>query len=118
MSGAPEDIAAPILPSEFAAVDLRKGTVLSAEPMQNARTPAYVLTVDFGPLGRWKSTAQLTVDHTADELIGQSVVAVINLPPKQVGNHTSRCLILGATYGQHVGLLTTPKRVPDGARIH
>jgi len=102
----------------FVASDMRAGTILSAVPLEDARRPALVLRIDFGPLGILKSTAQITVDHTPEEIIGRRVVAVVNLPPKQVGPHTSRCLVLGAVHGPHVGLLSVPDTVPDGTRIH
>lgn len=101
----------------FAASDLRAGTVLSAAPLEGARRPALVLRIDFGPLGVLKSTAQITVDHAPEDIIGRRVVAVVNLPPRQVGTHTSRCLVLGAVHGPHVGLLSVPDTVPDGTRI-
>jgi len=102
----------------FAACDLRVGQILSATPLENARRPAYVLEIDFGALGSLKSTAQLVEDHTPEDLLHRKVVAVVNLPPKQVGPHTSRCLVLGAVHGPHVGLLSVPEDVPLGTRIH
>ncbi|MAC17723.1 MAG: tRNA-binding protein [Flavobacteriales bacterium] len=104
--------------STFAASDMRVGSILTAEPLENARYPAYVLEVDFGPLGSLKATSQLVEDHSPEDLIGRKVVAVVNLPPKQVGHHTSRCLVLGAVHGPHVGLISVPDNVPLGTRIH
>jgi len=103
--------------SVFSASDLRVGTILDAAPLEAARSPAYVLRIDFGPLGILKSTAQIAKDHSTEELAGRKVVAVVNLAPKQVGSHTSRCLVLGAVHGPHVGLLSVPDGVPDGTRI-
>ena len=75
------------------------------------------MRIDFGPLGILKSTAQITVDHAPEDIIGRRVVAVVNLPPKQVGTHEplprSWCRPRG-----HVGLLSVPDTVPDGTRIH
>ncbi|MDG1380985.1 MAG: tRNA-binding protein [Flavobacteriales bacterium] len=118
MEGSPPALTHPIDFAHFAACDLRVGQVLSVENLESARRPAFVLHLDFGPLGQMKSTAQLKEDHTAEDLIGRQVVAVVNLPPKQVGNHTSRCLVLGAVHGPHVGLLSVPSSVPNGTRIH
>lgn len=111
------DIKPTISPDEFSSCDLRTGTILSAELLEGARRPAYVLHVDFGPLGKLKSTAQLTLDYDPDELVGKQVVAVVNFPPKQVGPHQSRCLILGAVQGQSVSLLEIPRPVPPGTPI-
>jgi tRNA-binding protein len=118
MEASPSAMASPIEFSQFAECDMRVGTILSVQDLAEARQPAYVLDLDFGPLGILKSTAQIKADHTKASLVGQQIVAVVNLPPKQVGNHTSRCLVLGAVHGDHVGLLSVPKSVPNGTRIH
>ena len=44
----------------FAALDLRVGRIVRAEPNVGARKPSYRLWVDFGPLGERTSSAQLT----------------------------------------------------------
>ena len=81
---------------DFLKVELRVGRVLSAEPFPQARKPAYVLHVDFGPeLGVRKSSAQITVHYAREELVGRLVVAVVNFPEKQIGPLMSECLITG-----------------------
>ena len=104
-------------PVDFAACDLRVGTVQSAALLEEARRPAYVLLVDFGPIGVLKSTAQLVGDYSPEELKGKQVVALVNVPPKQVGRHMSCCLVLGAVRGEHVSLLEVPVPVPPGTPI-
>ena len=71
---------------EFARVELRVGTVVSAEVLENARNPAYILHIDCGAeLGTLKSSAQITDLYEPDDLIDRQVVCVVNFPPKQIG---------------------------------
>ncbi len=103
---------------DFAAVDLRVGTVTAAEPNPKARTPAYVLRIDLGERGVRTSSAQITDHYTPEELIGRQVVCVCNLPPKRVAGVRSEVLVVGA-YDRRdtVVLAGFEHQVPDGARL-
>jgi len=104
---------------DFMRIELRVGRVLSAEPFAQARKPAYVLQVDFGPeIGVRKSSAQLTALYTPGELVGRLVVGVVNFPRKQIGPLMSECLITGFhdTQGR-VSLCMPEHDVPLGARL-
>lgn len=102
---------------DFAKLDVRAGIVLEARPLDNARHPALVIEIDFGPLGVLKSSAQITDRYRPADLLGKQVVAVVNFPPKQVGSVMSRCLVLGAETGAGITLLTTDHVVARGERI-
>ena len=103
---------------EFAALDLRVGRVLEATDFPQARKPAYRLTIDFGPLGVKRSSAQLTALYRPDELVGRLVVAVVNFPPRQIGPIISEVLVLGAPdEAGNVVLLAPERDVPLGGRI-
>lgn len=81
---------------EFQRIDMRVGRIVAAEPFPEARKPAYRLRIDFGPLGERSSSAQITRRYRPEELLGRLCVAVVNLPPRQVGPLRSDVLILGA----------------------
>lgn len=108
----------PITWNDFEKVYLCVGTVLEAADLPNARKPAYVLTIDFGPHGIRRSSAQITKHYTKDELIGRQVVAVINFPEKQVGSVMSQCLVTGfADADGNIVLTSVERPVPDGSRL-
>ena len=104
---------------DFAKVDVRAGTVVSAAPNPAARKPAYVLEVDFGPeIGRKKASAQVTDLYQPEQLIGRQVAAVVNFPPKQIARVMSEVLVLGFPDEEgRVVLINIDHRVPDGARM-
>ena len=54
----------------FAALDMRVGRVLRAEPNERARKPSYKLWIDFGPLGEKTSSAQLRALYRAEGTLG------------------------------------------------
>jgi tRNA-binding protein len=103
---------------DFQKVEMRVGTVLSAEVNAKANKPAYVLTVDFGEFGIKTSSAQLTVHYQPQELIGRQVVGVLNFPPRRIAGIKSEVLVLGAPDEDGaVVLLAVERSVPNGARI-
>ncbi len=104
--------------NDFKALDIRVGTVLEARPAPDIRTPAYQLTIDFGPLGQRASSAQLTNHYRPEDLVGRQVMAVVNLPPKQVGKFVSQVLVLGAYEADGAVRLLAPARpVENGSRL-
>jgi tRNA-binding protein len=103
---------------DFLALDLRVGTIVSARILRGARKPSYALTIDFGGLGIKSSSAQIADLYETDELVGLQVVAVVNLPPKQVAGLSSEVLVLAVDNGKGEQLLLMPERpVPDGGRV-
>jgi tRNA-binding protein len=105
--------------SDFEQVELRAGTVISAEAFPEARVPAYKLLVDFGPnIGQKKSSAQITDLYQANDLIGRQVVAVVNFGPKQIGPFMSECLVTGFHRDDgKVVLAAVDREVPNGAKL-
>jgi tRNA-binding protein len=104
---------------DFQKVDIRVGTVLSAEPFPEARKPSIKLVIDFGSaLGTKRSSAQLTRHYTIESLVGRQVVAVVNFPPRRIAGYASEVLVLGACpQPDDVVLLCPDKTVPNGAPI-
>ena len=105
---------------DFMKVDIRVGRVVSVDEFPEARTPAYIVRVDFGEeLGVKKSSAQLTKHYKPKELVGTLVSAVVNFPPKQIGPLKSEVLIVGFPDEEGKPVLVRPDQdVPLGGKLY
>ncbi|MCY4259211.1 MAG: tRNA-binding protein [Rhodobacteraceae bacterium] len=105
---------------DFMKVDIRVGTVTRAEDYPEARVPAIRLWVDFGaPIGIKKSSAQITRHYEPENLVGRQILAVVNLPPRQIGKVCSEILVLGLPdVNGDVVLIRPDQDVPIGGRMH
>jgi tRNA-binding protein len=104
---------------DFAAVDIRVGTIVEVLPYPEARRPAYKLAVDFGPeIGVKRSSAQITVHYTPETLLGRQIAAVVNFPPKQIGKFMSEILVLGFPDADGAVVLVSPTHpTPNGGKL-
>jgi tRNA-binding protein len=104
---------------DFERLDIRVGTVVSAEPLAEARKPALRLLIDLGgELGKKRSSAQITDHYKPDQLIGRQVLVVANLPPRQIGPFISEVLTLGIPDKDGAVVLIRPDfKVPNGGRL-
>ena len=105
--------------AEFERVDLRVGTILTAEYFKEAIKPAIKLTIDFGDeVGIKKSSAQITDHYTPQKLIGRQVSAIVNFPKKQIGPLMSECLVTGFIQDDGSVILCVPdKKAINGTRL-
>ena len=109
----------PINFDDWMRVDVRVGTILAVDPFPEARKPAFKLTIDFGEaIGVKRSSAQITVRHSVNELIGRQVAAVVNFPPRQIGPMMSEVLTLGFPDADGAVVLVSPAHpVLNGGRL-
>jgi tRNA-binding protein len=104
MTDAPDPLGPPpLLPvgsadlDDWRRLDLRVGRIVGAEPFPEARKPAYRLTIDLGPGGLRRSSAQLPGTYpNPSQLIGRLVVCVANFAPRRIAGISSEVLVLGA----------------------
>ena len=106
--------------SDFTKIEIRLGTIISAELNNKLRKPSYVLKIDFGDeIGVKKSSAQITINYKIQQLLHKQVVAVINFPKKQIGDLISEVLVLGFPDDNNEPILISPdKKLVNGGQLY
>jgi len=99
---------------DFAKMDLRVVKVLAAEKV--AKTDKLLkLTVDLGAEQR-TIISGIAKHYTPEELIGKDVVMIINLKPAKIRGIESRGMVLAASCGEKLTLVTASEMAP-GSRV-
>ncbi|MBU3906955.1 MAG: tRNA-binding protein [Nanoarchaeota archaeon] len=106
---------------DFQKLDIRVGKIIEIEDFPEAKNPSYKLKIDFGKeIGIKKSSVQVVKNYKKSDLKGKLVLAVINFPPKQIGNFISEVLTLGVPKDNlnDVILIKPDKDVPIGGGLY
>lgn len=105
--------------NDFEKIDIRVGTIITADEFTKAKKPSYKLTIDFGiETGIKNSSAQITKHYSLHQLPGKQVIAVTNFAPKQIANFLSECLVLGIyDKNNEIVLLRPDNEVANGLKI-
>jgi tRNA-binding protein len=102
---------------EFERLDVAVGRVVAVDEFPEARRPAYKLTIDFGPRGTRRSSAQIT-HYAREELVGRQVVCILGFEPRRIAGFRSEVLVLGALSDRYgVVLLRPDQDVEDGSSV-
>lgn len=106
--------------ADFEKVDIRVGRVLEVTDFPEGKYSTHILKIDFGKeIGVKKSLARLVPNYNGPELVGQEVIAVVNLEPKKIGEHFSEVLTLGLKDENGNVILVRPdKDVPLGGKLY
>ena len=114
--------AAPTQPSggkisidDFAKVDLKVAEVVAAERVEKSKR-LLKLTVRVGEETR-TLVAGVAEQYDSATLVGRKVVIVANLEPATLMGIESNGMVLAATHGGTVSLLTLDKDVPSGSKV-
>nr|WP_314263965.1 tRNA-binding protein [uncultured Moellerella sp.] len=103
---------------DFMCVEMRAGTIVHAELNAKAKKPAYIIDINLGELGTKRSSAQITVHYTVEDLIGKRVLCVCNFAPKRIAGIKSEVLVTGAPdENGDIILAEFILPLPDGARL-
>lgn len=96
---------------DFQKLDIRVGKIVEALDFPEAKKPAYKLKIDFGPeIGIKNSSVQIVALYTKEELVGKTVLGVVNFPPRKIGPFESEVLTLGVPDREGRVILITPNK--------
>ncbi len=116
-AGAPAGDADLISIEEFARVDLRVAEIIRAEKVENT-DKLLKLEVALGA-GRRTLVAGIANHYSPEDLVGRKIIVVANLKPVKLRGILSEGMILAASEGESLGIITVDpvKNVPSGARV-
>lgn len=100
---------------QFREMDLRVGKVISVEKVEGA-TRLLKLQVDLGTEVR-QVVAGIAQHYAPEELLGRNVVVVANLAPAQIKGVQSRGMILAASSGDTLRVITVDGEIAPGSKV-
>ena len=106
--------------SDFTKIEIRVGTIISAQLNNKLRKQAFVLKIDFGDeIGIKKSSAQIRKNYNSSKLINKQVIAVTNFKPKQIGKIISEVLVLALPDENNEPILISPPiELKNGIKLY
>ena len=102
--------------ADFLKLDLRVGTVVSAETHPDADR-LLLVQLDLGEEGTRQVVAGLAEFFKPEELVGRQVAMVFNLEPRKLRGQVSQGMILAVKHKGGMELLAPSGKVDDGSRI-
>lgn len=104
--------------SNFLSLDMRVGRVIQVEASK-ATKPTHKITADFGPEIGEKVTIAAYTHYTAEQLLGQLIIGVMNLGSLKMGPEKSEFFCIGVPNenGEAVPL-TALHDVPLGGTVY
>ncbi len=100
---------------EFGKVELRVATFKAVEPHPNADR-LLVLKIDLGTEER-QLVAGIRAHYAPEELVGKQIVVVANLQPVTLRGVESQGMLLAASDGDKVIVLSPEKPIAAGAKV-
>lgn len=100
---------------EFARIDLRVAEVITCEKVEKA-DKLLKMQVRVGEETR-TVVAGIAKNYAPEEMVGKKVILVANLKPAQLRGITSQGMILAASQGDTMEVLTVTKDLPPGSKV-
>lgn len=100
---------------DFSKVEMRVGTILSAEPVEKSEK-LLKLEVDFGEEKR-QILSGIAKYFSPEDLVGKQTVFVTNLEPRQMMGLESNGMLLASGSEDKVVLIQPSEELPNGSTL-
>ncbi len=111
-----DDPAKEVTIDEFKRLEMRVGTVVEVSRVPRTNK-LYKVVVDLGTYGRKQTATSLVDYYKAEELLHKRVVFLANLKETTFAGQKSEGMLLAASEGGKLTLLTIDRDIPDGSRV-
>ena len=111
-----DDPAREVTIDEFKKIEVRVGTVVEASRIPRTNK-LYKAIVDLGAHGKKQTVTGLVDFYKAEELLHKRVIFLANLKQTTFAGEKSEGMLLAASDGDKLSLLTIDRAVPDGSRV-
>ena len=101
---------------DFAKVEIKLGTINAAEVVEGSEK-LYKLSVDFGEEKMRTVFSGIRKFVTIEDLIGKQLPFVTNLEPRKMMGEYSEAMILAASEGEALALLTPTQKLSNGVKL-
>ena len=101
---------------DFSKVDMRIGTIISAEDIEGSEKLIKLL-VDFGDLGKRQILSGIKEWFKPKILVGKQAAFVVNIEPRKIMGFDSEGMILAVEYEGKITLIVPKKKIKNGLFI-
>ncbi len=100
---------------DFKKLDLRIGKILEVENIEGSKK-LFKLIVDIGSEKR-QIVAGIAEQYNRKELIGKEIVLVVNLRPAKIMGYESNGMLLAASRGRKLSIISVDREIKPGSKI-
>ncbi|TMI36378.1 hypothetical protein E6H26_04985 [Candidatus Bathyarchaeota archaeon] len=111
-----EDPGQEVTINDFKRLEVRVGTVVEVSRVPRTNK-LYKVIVDMGAHGKKQTVTSLVDYYKAEELLHKRIIFLANLKETTFAGEKSEGMLLAASEGNELALLTIDRGVPDGSRI-
>ena len=101
---------------EFRRLEVRVGTAVEVTRVPRTNK-LYKVIVDLGSYGKKQTVTSLVDFYKAEEILNKRIVFLANLKETTFAGERSEGMLLAASEGDKLSLLTIDRALPDGSRI-